>query len=96
MEPYPSGQFRFLTTRTTNLATVRFAHGPGPELTVRNRCSHSATIAQGRQGGGVQTWDCRDDGTPSLGGIPPTSRYENESHSRRKLSQTIHKASNNL
>ena len=29
-----------LMTRTANLATVRFVPGPGPEVTVRNRCQH--------------------------------------------------------
>jgi hypothetical protein len=29
-----------LTTQTTHLATVQFGPGPGPEATVRNRCSH--------------------------------------------------------
>ena len=32
-----------LTTRTANLAVVRFGPRPGPEVTVRNRCLHYAS-----------------------------------------------------
>jgi len=42
-------------------------------------------IVQRRWGGGVLTLDCRGYWTPSLRGIPLTSRYGNQSLSRRKL-----------
>jgi hypothetical protein len=40
------GSSGLLTTRTANLAEVRFGPGPGPQVTVRNRCYRYVRVSK--------------------------------------------------